>query len=1049
MAEQLNRSGWCNIAGANRTTAHDLLALLFKLLTFFACVPVAFAQSTIRVPLNFPTIQAAINAAVAGDTVLVAPGVYTENINFNGKAITVSGESGANFTVIDGNGAGPVVSFTNGEGQSSRLVGFTIRNGGAPGSGGGMNIYSSSPVVTDNIIIHNRVYGYCSPGIYVSTGSPLIQRNLIGGNSQPSCGSSGGGIYIIGNSSAQIVDNIIVGNSGSGISLFAAGTPVIRGNIIAGNEGAQGGGMWIVNQSDALIVQNLFFGNTASSGGGIYWLVPQGAQGPLLVNNTLVDNDSISGSAIFADGFDAQVRLYNNLIVAKDGQTALHCGGIIDNTIPIVQFNNIHASSGTAAGGLCANVTGAGGNISANPLFADPALRNYRPTLGSPAIDAGSNTVPGLPSLDLDGNARIRDGDGNGQASVDMGAYEFISAPRHLTLSPASGDLGTFIAGVPQPDSRVVTISNDGLVSMPVNLSAVVSNDSAAFMLTPGGPAPCSSLTPTLAAGTNCTMVLTFTPTSLGAKKATLVVMPDTVGSSAFATFSATVRLVDTSPDFFGFQPSFLSGVPRNSAIFSNSVVITGIEVPVPIAITGGEYSIDGGAFTASPGTIQNGQSVVVKVMSSPNYYAFSTATLMVGDGSTNFGVETLGPTFIFANGTSRNPSPSVIKTVVPGSVVVSETITVSGTDGPFPISISGGEYSIDGAPFTTTPGTIQNNQSVVVRQTAPTTFNTTTVATLVIASQFGSFSVRTPNQTAPPTTNYFPLAVGHSWTFRRNGVVGPASTITDAQIINDVLVFGVPDAIDGITYYSNDGVNGVGLHRAILPPSFIEGCGTVAEIQTYSPPITIIPANVLVGQTVSSSGTVSAAAGTCGTVNASYAASSALETIERVSVPAGQFDALRVRFTLSYPVLNVTSTAVVWLAPGVGQVRAQYDDGSVEELVSTNVGMPGAPTAIFARAGYNSVTVTFAPPANDGGSAITGYTATCISNNGGAPGSNTVGATATSVQISGLTNGKNYTCSVVATNAAGAGIASLLSNAIVPIDISFILNLLLMDDTE
>ena len=64
----------------------------------------------------------------------------------------------------------------------------------------------------------------------------------------------------------------------------------------------------MVNQSDAQIIQNLIFRNSAREGGGIWWLVP-GARGPLLVNNTIADNDSAQGSAIFADGFDALTEL--------------------------------------------------------------------------------------------------------------------------------------------------------------------------------------------------------------------------------------------------------------------------------------------------------------------------------------------------------------------------------------------------------------------------------------------------------------------------------------------------------------------------------------------------------------------------------------------------------------------------------------------------------------------------------------------------------------------------------------------------------------------
>src|SRR5262249_2799980 len=97
------------------------------------------AQTTINVPGNQATIQAGIDAANAGDTVLVGPGAYAENINFRGKAITVTSSAGPATTIIDGSAKGPVVTFNSGEATSSKLSGFTIQNGFQNGlSGGGI-----------------------------------------------------------------------------------------------------------------------------------------------------------------------------------------------------------------------------------------------------------------------------------------------------------------------------------------------------------------------------------------------------------------------------------------------------------------------------------------------------------------------------------------------------------------------------------------------------------------------------------------------------------------------------------------------------------------------------------------------------------------------------------------------------------------------------------------------------------------------------------------------------------------------------------------------
>src|SRR5215831_21221051 len=99
-----------------------MLRHLATCVTVFAslCAPPLFAK-IIHVPADQPTIQAGINAAANGDTVLVSPGTYKENVNFSGKAITVQSASGAAVTLIDGQQLGVVVTFNTNETPSSVL----------------------------------------------------------------------------------------------------------------------------------------------------------------------------------------------------------------------------------------------------------------------------------------------------------------------------------------------------------------------------------------------------------------------------------------------------------------------------------------------------------------------------------------------------------------------------------------------------------------------------------------------------------------------------------------------------------------------------------------------------------------------------------------------------------------------------------------------------------------------------------------------------------------------------------------------------------------
>jgi parallel beta-helix repeat protein len=372
----------------------------------------------IRVPADVATIQEAIDKATDEYTVWVAPGTYLENINFNGKAITVASEKGPKVTIIDGNGAGPVATFTSGEAPTSILDGFTLTNG----VDGVFTGYGSSPTILNNVISANVVCSGRGAIEVINSGSPIIRNNIITNNRcDPAQGGAGIAMYT--GSDAQIIGNEISGHAGAGIYELSGGTTTIQGNIIHGN---QNRGIELGNFSDVSIVQNLIFGN---KGAGIYWLVPAGSRGPRLVNNTIVDNDAQSGSAIFADGFDTRTELINNILIGKAGQTAVFCGNRGDSNPPIFRFNNVFSPGGSAYGGICSDQTGLNGNISADPRFLDPANGDYRLDIDSPVTDAGDNTAPEIANIDLTGRNRFIDGDGNGQAQVDMGAYEFAPNP--------------------------------------------------------------------------------------------------------------------------------------------------------------------------------------------------------------------------------------------------------------------------------------------------------------------------------------------------------------------------------------------------------------------------------------------------------------------------------------------------------------------------------------------------------------------------------------------------------------------------------------------
>ena len=442
-------------------TASPTATPTFTLTPTASLTPTPHVPHGLYVPQQYPSIQMAVDSALDGDWVVVSPGTYHEHIDLLGKAIAVVGER-QDLTFIDGDGTGPVVKFDSGEGRTTSFGGFTIRNGNAF-HGAGILVQGASPHLSSLIVEDNQ--GCSGVGIYVSQGSPLIEGSVVRNNRQTTCsgGTGGGGIALVGTGQAWIRYNVIEGNfstaNGGGVSLFAAGTPLIEDNVIQGNQGRVGGGISLVNHSDAAVIQNLIIDNSATDGGGVYWLVPSGHQGPSLVNNTVYGNVAGRGSAVFADGYDAQALLVNNLLISPAGQVALYCGDFNDVNPPILGANNIFSLAGLPTGGTCPDPAGQNGNISAEPALYDPTLGDYHLTSLSPGIDGGDNSAPGLPEQDLDYDPRIVDGDGDPEqlAIVDMGVDEF-APPLPPTPTPTpeylfadgfeSGDLGAWSSSV-------------------------------------------------------------------------------------------------------------------------------------------------------------------------------------------------------------------------------------------------------------------------------------------------------------------------------------------------------------------------------------------------------------------------------------------------------------------------------------------------------------------------------------------------------------------------------------------------------------------------
>ena len=293
----------------------------------------------------FNTIQEGVNAALNGDDVRVAEGIYrglgNKRIKMLGKAITLSSVSGPSNCIIDCEDDGQGFDLGDNETASTLISGFTVINGSAP-AGAGIRVVASSPTISNCVIRENHATDK-GGGVYANWSSVFIINCAIIGNS---ASNLGGGV-----SGGVIVNCTITSNSamhGGGLyNAFASNCVVsankafdfggganlgtLRNCTVIGNTADSGGGV-----CDGSILNCLIISNSANYGGGSIY-------------GTLEDC-MITGNSVSNSGGGVSEGVIEDCTITSN--SALHGGGLYNTYASncIICANSVHDLSGFGGG---------------------------------------------------------------------------------------------------------------------------------------------------------------------------------------------------------------------------------------------------------------------------------------------------------------------------------------------------------------------------------------------------------------------------------------------------------------------------------------------------------------------------------------------------------------------------------------------------------------------------------------------------------------------------------------------------------------------------
>jgi len=372
------------------------------MLLLLSAAPAADARAvTWVVPSQCPTIQAGIDSASAGDTVLVACGTYYEHDILLKSGVVLRSETGnADCVTVDAQQRGEILRCEDCA-ALVRIEGLTVTRGYSSWQGGGVFCENSS-VAFSGCRVSGNYSSYLGGGVYAESCS-LVFNNCI--MSQNSSGSSGGGVYCW-DCALEMTDCTFSGNSGghSGGGLCAQRGQLTRctfsGNSarLADLSGGTGGGAWCgsalvtdctfrdnsacalggaLGCYTAVVANSIFFHNSAGAGAGVYCA----DSAATLTSCTLSGNSAPGASGILAE--NSSVTMEKSIVAFGTGGEAVWCEGTASAQLSCcVLFGN---GGGNWVGCISDLYPGAG-NLASDPLFCDQDGGDLRPCASSPCL---------------------------------------------------------------------------------------------------------------------------------------------------------------------------------------------------------------------------------------------------------------------------------------------------------------------------------------------------------------------------------------------------------------------------------------------------------------------------------------------------------------------------------------------------------------------------------------------------------------------------------------------------------------------------------------